>query len=421
MKNFPETLMDETISLDQVIESLKNDRQEMGELIEESITSLKTLTSYNSRAIVFNELIDVLLDSDMIYIAKSFGDEALACTSQIENRVEKAKTLSRLSNTFHRHGFHQLSQEIFESVLKEIEDLDDSHRLVNLLISLIEEQLDDDLIDRGRETLDRTLPIALNLAEDSDILVPLALLTDMKARIGDENAEAIAEKTLSLSKKIDRDDEDGWVDCSLIKAFIRLDRYETAEELLKQLENKGCSDLHLMEIGIVLSEKKLFEKALDLTSKMQDDHFRFPLMRVLACDLIFEDLTEDAMKLAEDIEDDFERDLVYKELVEKSLDEENFDDAYRYLQMIENSYIDALTQKQIGLKYHKKGRQKKAIDHLLEAGQIASEIDKDSIKLEIVEGLMELGMDDRATKIVETIETIEEKTISLVIIAAKKN
>lgn len=411
---------DEPITLDQIIDRMKTKDENplMGSTLEKSIEAVKSLPSDNSRALVMDELIDVLLESDLIYLAKRFGDEALDFASNVKVTAEKTKTLSRLANTFSRHGFDNISQKIFENGLREADKLEDDEILVNVFILIAEEQLDDQLIDRAKANLDRALSPALNLAEDKEDIVPLSLVAELKARIGESEAEELCQDALRLSNKFDDQDEEYWVKCSIAKAFLRLGKNERAKTLIEEIKQSGGSDVHLMELGMALSEEGLSESALEIAGDIRNDDLRYPLMRSIATDLIHEDFTKDGLKLVETIEDIFERDLVYKELIEKLLEKGKSGRIYKYLDMMENKEIRALTHKQIGISYLREGKLQRATDHTLKARQLARESKKDSIKLEILDALMEIE-GEAALDLAEEIDTAEERAIAFAVIAAK--
>lgn len=410
---------DEQISIDQIIDGLKDEDENdlVGNSLEKSIQTVRSLPSINSRALVLDELIDILLDSDLVYLAKRFGDEALDSALNVKIRAQKAKTMFRIATTFSSHDLEDISQKIYESALEETKKLEDDELVVDVFISIVEKQLENQLVDQARQNLDRALSAAMNLAEDGEDVVPLSLVAELKARLGEDEVEELCEETLRLSDKFGDQTKEWWIKCSIAKAFLRLERDEKAWPLIEEISENDGNDVHLMELGITLSQEGKSESAVEIAGDISNENLRYPLMRVIASDLIRKGFTKDALKLIETIEDIFERDLVYKELVEKLVEKGEYGRAYKYLDMMEDKDVEALTHKEIGLSYQREGKLQRATDHILKAREIAEESERDSIKLELVDAMMKIDKKYEAVDLSGEIDTAEERAIAFGIIA----
>lgn len=409
----------ESISLDRVIDELKHedDRCLFANSLEKSIASVRSLSSHNSRALVLDELIDVLLEHDLVYIGKCFADEALDSAYDVEIKSEKAKTLSKLSTTFSRHGFDNISRSISESVLMETDGLEDEKTKAEVFISIAEDKIDHDLLDEARNILERARSAALRLAQNGGDIVYLALVAELKARIDGEGAEELNNEVLHFLRDPETREKNAWVICLAAKTFLRLGRYEEAMRLAHDLKQNEGTDIHMMEFGIALSQEGRSEDAVEIAGEIMKDDLRYPLIRVIATDLIQEGFIDDALKLNENIQDSFEKALVYKELVERSLKKGDQHRAYEYLDMIDDMDIKALAHKEMCMLYQQEGNDDKAADHLSKAREIVERSEKDSIKLELVDAMMQLKQEDAALDITERISTTVEKAIALGIIA----
>ncbi|MFP4001064.1 MAG: tetratricopeptide repeat protein [Thermoplasmata archaeon] len=373
-----EILNDDPKTLGEIIDEMRREggNSLTATTLQKSIDTLNSLPSSNSRALVINEVIDVFLENDLIYLANRFGDEALDSAFQVKVTSEKVKTLSRLASTFLKHEFESKYQEIFGYGLKEAEKIKDDQKLVDIFISVAEEQLDLGLVERAKKNLERALRPALNLSKDGKNIVPLTLVAEMKARMGDDEVEELCRYALALTSDFNTREDEKWIKCIIGKTFLRLGETEKAKTLIEEINQSGAGDIYLMELGIALSDEGLWENALKIVGDIESDDIRDTLIRIIATDLIHKALVDQALKLVETIEDRWERDQIYKELIKNLLEKGEYERVHEYLVFMENEEIKSITNKDISLSYLKDGKLQRAEDHALKARELAEKSKK---------------------------------------------
>lgn len=411
---------EDSISMEEIIENLayQDKKGFVGDSLEKSIESIDKLPSENSEALVLAEVTDLLLDSDLIYLGKKFGESAYDSTRGINIESEKAKTLSRLASIFAKHDFQQISDMIFDEAYKEANEIKDEGKMMETLLSIIEDQLEKGLVKKAEDNLDNILSKAMNLAERDDELVPIAMVTETLAKIKKKKAEELCSKVLDYSKNIDLKDDHGWVMSSVAKALSRIGEHEKAMELMEDLIfSDNYSDIHLVEVGITFSDEDQTKSALDLRNQIKNQGLRDTLTAKIASDLIIKNSIKHSLKLLKDIEDEFETDLLLKNLAAHfAID--NPERAEKYLEKISSRETKALAYSNLAASHLQEDDRHRAKQLVLKGIEMIEDSDSDSIKLELIETLMKIGLKDKAFELAEEITTSEERAIAFGSIAA---
>jgi len=411
---------DDSISMDKITENLtrQDGKEFVGDALEKSVESIDSLPSDNSEALVLTEITNLFLNFDLIYLGKKFGENAYDSTRGINIVSEKAKTLSRLASTFAENDFQQISDKIFEEAWNEAKSIKEEGKKIETFISIIEDQIEERLIKKAESNLDDILPKAMDLTEREGDVVPLAMVTETMAKIKKDKAEELCDKVLEYSEDIKSKDDLGWAISSVAKAFSRMGKHEKSMDLMKGLISSGIySDIQLVEVGITLSDEDQTEKALDLRNKIKNQGLKDTLTGKIASDLIKKNSVERALKLLKDIEDGFESDLVLKNLT-THFAMENSDKARRYLQKISSSEMKALAYSELANSHLRRDHRHKAKQLALKALEVIGDSSSESIRVELIETLLNIGLEDKAVELAEDIKTFEERAIAFGSIAA---
>jgi len=389
----------------------------VGEALEKSLKSVNSLPSDNSKALVLAEITDILLNSDLIYLAKKFGEKAFTSTKGIKSTAEKAKTLSTLASIFAEHQLDKISIKIFEKAWKEADGIEDRGKRIEVFLSIIEDQLEKELKEKSENNLDKILPTALDLAENEDEIVPLAMTTETMAKIRKEKTEELCEKVLEYAQISESKDDRKWVISSVAKAFSRIGKYEKSMQLMKEFVLAGDSDLQLMEVALTLLDEGQTERALELKDHVKNKDLRDSLMGLVAEDLVNRKFVDEALELKEKIGDEFEIDLLLKNLV-NHFAQKNRKKARKYLKMISSKEMKALAYLELALSHLQDGDHERAEELALKAKEMMTNSKSETVKLELIDALVDLGLKEKAYEAAEQITTSEERAIAFSSIAA---
>ena len=414
-----ETFGEDPISLEQITENLK--RQDgkifVGDALEKSLQSIESLPTDNNKALVLGEITDLLLDSDLIYLAKRFGEEALDSIEGIKTTAEKAKTLSRIASIFADYEFKHTSEKIFAKAWEEAERIEDEGKRVQVFLSIIEDQLDRNLNEKLEKNLDEVLSKALHLSEGEHDILPLAMTAETMAKIKGKKAEEICNRVLEYANNLELEDDHGWIIGSVAKAFSRIGKHEKSMELMRKLISKSGSDIPLVEVAITLSEEGQTERALELKDYVDNEELKDSLMGVIAADLINREFIDEALNLKKDIKDEFETDLLLKNLIRYYAPRDR-EKAMMYLQDISSLEMKALGYSELAKSHLQEDGHRRAKELALKALDMIVDAKSESIKLELIETLMEVGLEDKAIELAEDITSSEERAIAFGSIAA---
>ncbi len=392
-------------------------KESVGEALEESLESVNSLPSDNSKALVLVEITEILLNSDLIYLAKRFGEKAFTSTKEIKITAEKAKTLSRLASVFAEHQFYKISSKIFKSAWNEAKTVEDRGKRIQVFLSIIEDQLEKGLYEKAENNLDKILPTALNLAEKENKIVPLAMTTETMAKIRKEKAEDLCEKVLEYAQCSESKGDRRWIISSVAKAFSRIGRHEKSMQLMRDLIPLEDSDIQLVEVAALLSNDGQTEKALELKDHVKNQDLRDSLMGMVAGDLVNRKFIDEALELKEKIEDEFETDLLLKNLV-SHFAEEDRKKARIYLDEIRSQEMKSLAYKELALSFLQDEDHQRAEELAVKAKEMMTKSKSETVKVELVDVLIDVGLKEKACEIAEEITTSEERAIAFGSIAA---
>ncbi|MBS3782576.1 MAG: hypothetical protein KGY68_08250 [Candidatus Thermoplasmatota archaeon] len=414
------TFDQDPIPMEDITENLtrQDGKPLVGEALEESLGSVDSLPSDNNKAIVLTEITDIFFDSDLLYLAKRFGEKAVDSTEGIKQKSEKAKTLSRIASTFTEHDFRSISDKVFEKAMKEAESIKDEAKRVEVFLYVIEDLIENGLKKKAEKNLDKVLSTSVDLAEKEHDMVPLAMTAETIAKIDNKKGEETCKKVLEYLHNLDPVDDRGWIIISLAKAFSRIGRHEKSIELVKKLICAGDSDIQFVELGITLSDEGQVERALELRNHVKNEELRDTLTGKIASDLILKGSVEEALKLMEDIEDVFETDVILKKLV-KHFAGRDRKKARKHLQEISSIEMKALAYRELAISHLYKDDHKRAKELALKAIEMIANSESESVKVELIETMIDLGLKDRAFELAEQIETSEERAIAFGSIAAR--
>ncbi|MEF8835411.1 MAG: hypothetical protein V5A76_04575 [Candidatus Thermoplasmatota archaeon] len=408
---------EDSISIEEVTENISHQdgKTFVGEALEKSLESIGTLPSDNSKALILAEITDLLLDSDILYLAERFGKKAVESTTSIKITTEKAKTLSRIASIFAEYDIDQISDKIFEKALKVAKRVEDEGKRVEVLLTIIEDQLDKGLMEKAEKDLDEALSTALDVAEKKDDVVPLAMVAETMAKIDKERAEDLCERVLPFAQ--DLEDDRDWILGSVAKAFSRIGLPERSMELVEELMSENISDIKLVEVAITLSQEDQTKIALELRDYVKNQELRDTLTGKIAADLVLDNSAEKALTLRKDIENEFEKDLLLKNIVSHyaSSDPKKARD---HLQEIGSKEMKALAYRELVLSNLNRDDEQRAKKIALKARDMISDSNSEAIKVELIATLMEVGLQEEAAGLAEGITTSEERAIAFGSIAA---
>lgn len=411
---------EDPISMDEITENLNHQEEKklVSKALEKSLESIGSLPSDNSKALVLREITDMFLDSGFLYLGKRLGEKTLDSASDIKIKPEKAKTLSGIASTFAEYDFDEVADKIFKKALKEAEKIEEEREKVEVFIYIIEEQLDKDLKGRAQENIDKVLSKALNLAERDRGIIPLAMVAETMAKLDKKRVEELCQRVLEYIR--DEKPEDDWriVVTLVAKAFSKIGRYKRSMELAEELTSENGSDIHLLEIGTSFSNEGQIERALEIRDHMNNRELKDPLTGQIAEDLILDGLLEKALRLKEDLKDEFERDLLLKNLV-CHYGTDDRERARKYLNQIRSEEMKALAYIELANSYLKeKNNYHKAKEFSLKAKEMIVDSESESVKVELIETLVDVELKDQAYELADQIATSEERAIAFGSIAA---
>jgi len=410
---------EDLIPIGKITEDLASEdgKEFVGEALENSLSSVNSLPSHNSKALVLVEITDILLNSDLIYLAKKFGEKAFTSTKEIKITAEKAKTLSRLASVFAEHQFDKISSKIFEKAWEEAETVEDRGKRIEVFLSIIEDQLEKKLHEKAKNNLDKILPTAIDLAENNNEIVPLAMTIETMAKIRKEKAEELCQRVLEYAQNTGSEDDRRWVISSVAKAFSRIGKHEKSMQLMDGLISSGDSDIQLVEVALTLSEEGQTERALELKDHVNNQDLKDSLMGLIAADLVNKKFVDEALELKEKIEDEFETDLLLKKLVSHFAGEDR-EKARMYLDEIWGEEMRALAYMELALSHLLDEDHQRAEELAMKAKETMTNSKSETVKLELIDVLIEIGLKDEVYEAAEKINTSEERAIAFGSIAA---
>ncbi len=415
-------LKDDDITIKKIAKNLskKKDKVPIGIALEETLEILHSISPNSSKSLVLAWITDMMFENKRIYLGKKMGLESMRYAKKIDDLEERCKTLSNLASVFGKRNFHDLADNIHELAFNTVNEIEREEKRVITAIHIVEDQIEAGYEEKARIELNNIVEKALTIAEENKDIFPIALCVETGAKVEIEDIDDLFKKTIELVEKEDikKNNDIPWIKTCLVNASIILNRINKADELTSHLKSQEEKNLQLADIIETYSNEGFFRKAGSLLRHIDNKNIRDSAIESLVENYLKRDEIDKAMDYYRDIESSFEKDLASKKIAIYYAQIEEYEKAEEFIYSIADNQLKIFSELELAEIYMKNNRIKKSRERTLQALKKGKKTDSDSIKLELVKSLIQVGFQKEAFDLSEKIDVLEEKAMAFGAIAA---